>query len=71
MQNKDTNSQQRNKRFFGLMLGTLQKFKTEDKVQSETTQVNRQWIAISYIKINFFKLIIGKAKKRNREENRS
>jgi hypothetical protein len=41
LQNKDTNSQQRNRRFFGLMLGTLQKFKTEDRVQSETTQVNK------------------------------
>ncbi len=39
LQNKGDHSEQRNKRFFGMMLGTLQKFKTEDKVRSETSQV--------------------------------
>ncbi len=40
LQNKDTGSEKRNKRIFGMILGTLQKFKTEDKLKSETTQVS-------------------------------
>ena len=37
LQNKGV-SQQRNKRIFGHLLGTLSQFKTDDKVRSSTTQ---------------------------------
>lgn len=43
IQNKYTGSEQRNKRIFGVILGTLKQFKTEDKEHSTTSQaINRK-----------------------------
>ncbi len=38
LQNKFNGSEQRNRRIFGVILGTLKEFKTDDKERSSTTQ---------------------------------
>jgi hypothetical protein len=40
LQNKFSGSEQRNKRIFGHILGTLRQFKSDDKERSSTTQVS-------------------------------
>lgn len=42
LQNKDTDSQQRNRRIFGMILGTLKDFKSDDKKRSETAQAKQR-----------------------------
>ncbi|CAF0829388.1 unnamed protein product [Brachionus calyciflorus] len=42
IQNKDTGSQQRNKRMLGFILGTLKQFKTEDREHSNTEQAQHR-----------------------------
>ena len=42
IQNKDTGSQQRNKRILGVILGTLKQFKTDDRQRSNTEQAQQR-----------------------------
>ena len=73
MQNKFQGSEQRNKRIFGVILGTLKQFKTEDKERSSTVQAqNRKELEqkVEEKKAEELKKILEERKRLEKEKSR-